>query len=460
MRIVREHRVTVRAARCIDGPLVRPRAEQRRIDVQQPAAGGPRAAAQVDHGRSGDRQRHVATGRVAFARTDERPIEARRRWRQELVDGGGYRVVQCSLRALERVVVRQHRVEREHHEQAVLALPRSRPCAEQPVLGRSGAQISEPGVHALRIRLEPGALLGRQPREQRVCARAKLERSLCEVRREGALAEQCRELTGGGAPREVHLEEPLLRVHVALAAQRVGERGRVNRRYGARIEVDRHGCLETGHRRLPGAPRQRRREQRVGCEREHQQDAEQCAGQAFRHVESPLRSAYRRRRRAALWRLERSRARSIQATVAASGRRGSGGPEHGEGVVAGSGRSRGRARGCVLVQGRFAAGRGRVLLRAAARRRARARLERRDDGAPARSRDRAAGRGRAAHGARGACHRARRRARGAARAARGRPASARPAIAAARRPPRRRPARRDLHATGLRVATRSSSSTA
>jgi hypothetical protein len=72
---------------------------------------------------------------------------------------------------------------------------------------------------------------GGQLREHALGPAPEVERLLGAIERERALAEQLRELAGGRAAQQIHLKEPLLRVHVALAAQRVLERGAADSRH-------------------------------------------------------------------------------------------------------------------------------------------------------------------------------------------------------------------------------------
>ena len=293
MRVVGDDRAAVVAARRIDGPVVRRGPRQRRLDARRTAALGCALAPQIDDVGAGDRQRHVAARRIARRAPEHGPIEARRRRRQEVVQRRRQHGVHDALRALVRVVVRQHRVERQHDEQTVLGCPRPRRRAGEPILGRPRAQVGEAGVDAFGVGVEPRVLLGRQRRAQPPRVLAIAERALAAIGRERALAEQLGELAGARAAQQVHLKEALLRVQVALAAQHVGERLAAHGRNRARVERDRQRRREPRQRRFAAAARQRRGDERVGRGDEQQHEAGRRREQAFDQVESPNPSAYR-----------------------------------------------------------------------------------------------------------------------------------------------------------------------
>ncbi len=82
-----------------------------------------------------------------------------------------------------------------------------------------------------------------------------VERALAAIGLERALAEQLGELAGARAAQQVHLEEALLRVQIALAAQHVDERLAAHRGNRAGVERDRQRATEPRQRRFAGPAR-------------------------------------------------------------------------------------------------------------------------------------------------------------------------------------------------------------
>ena len=85
---------------------------------------------------------------------------------------------------------------------------------ERGVLGRERVR-REPGVHAVRVRLERRAALRRDRRLRAQRCAAKAERPQLGVARECARAEQLGERAARLAAARIHLEQPVLRVQVA-----------------------------------------------------------------------------------------------------------------------------------------------------------------------------------------------------------------------------------------------------
>ena len=102
-----------------------------------------------------------------------------------------------------------------------------------------------------------------------------------------ALAEKLGELAGARAPQQIHLKEALLRMQVALRAQRVKERLGSHRRYPARIEGNGRARREARQRRFAPSARQRSGDDGISRGEQQQDQAGRRREHAINQVESP-----------------------------------------------------------------------------------------------------------------------------------------------------------------------------
>ena len=195
--------------------------------------------AEVEHVCPGHCRRRQAISfkrRVPFARGAQEEMRDRRG--KHIVHQGGARF----KRAARILQCEEHRRE---HERAVLRVPRQRRGAQQQVLDGPCGQGVQAGVDAAGVRLQQRAIGRRAGRDDvpRTCAHA--VQPCCSIQRQGGAAHQRGQLAGGTPAREIHLEEPFLRVDEPERAGDVGTRRAADRRHAAVVAVDRHRREET-----------------------------------------------------------------------------------------------------------------------------------------------------------------------------------------------------------------------
>lgn len=110
------------------------------------------------------------------------------------------------------------------------------------------------------------------------------------IEHERSAADERGELARCRAPREIHLKEALLRVDEPLGAEDIDERVAADPRHGVRVELDRHGGVETGKRRCSGASGQGRGGEQVRAEQRYADRYDQGEPENFErsgHVKNP-----------------------------------------------------------------------------------------------------------------------------------------------------------------------------
>ena len=149
---------------------------------------------------------------------------------------------------------------------------------EQPVLPGPGGEIPEPRVHAVRVRLDRGALHGGGAGQHLPRESAEAEHAHLPVLREGVRAEELRQLPGGQPARQVHLEKPVLRVHEARGEGEIEAVGCLDGGHAAGIALDAHGGGKARHAKLAVETRQRAAQHAVrGGESGEQEDRQRGA---------------------------------------------------------------------------------------------------------------------------------------------------------------------------------------
>ena len=194
-------------------------------------------APEVDHlgagdGRHGDRPAH-----------DRRIPLGGARGREELGQGTGQDVEgHPQARLLGPGLFLEAHEHLEHDEHRVLGGPGLGPSAEEQVLERLRTERPEPRVDAQGVGLEPGAVGGRQRRDDLSGPLAELVPAHRAVEIDDLVApagaEDLGQLARRGPPLDLHLEESLLRVQEAQAEDQVAPGGRPDRRNAKRVTVD------------------------------------------------------------------------------------------------------------------------------------------------------------------------------------------------------------------------------
>ena len=206
--------------------------------------------AQVDI-RGGRRLRPVERG------TGDRCVPAAAGCRQESVGLFGQARVQLRERELALVL---GIVQRERHggddERRVLVAPGRRCRTCQKVRERPHRKRGETGVDAVAIRDEHVAILRRQCRDRCRRTRTHAVRTRDAIGRQRDVAEELCELTCRATAQQIHLEEALLRVHVAERPGQIATVRGAHRDGAKRIAFDGDRCRKRGRNHLPVVARQ------------------------------------------------------------------------------------------------------------------------------------------------------------------------------------------------------------
>ena len=171
------------------------------------------------HRRRGD---HLPVdGRLPLRRY--RIDETEERWRQA---GLEHAAAQIGLGA----AVVQLQVHGEDHEHRVARLPMHGTRSQQEILERPDAEALETGVDTGRIGVDQFALALRQRRIHAIGKSLEPVQAIAPVGRQGRIADELRQSSGGHPPRQVHLEVTILCVHIAgrvgdVVAARPRDRG-------------------------------------------------------------------------------------------------------------------------------------------------------------------------------------------------------------------------------------------
>ncbi len=284
MRIAREHRVPGRRARRSDHPVVRAREAESLVSDDLPGAlhgvreglrGDERVVAflrvtdvargglRAGRGRRGrravlrhrrlrvvreTRERRDALDRREPQRIDEEPCARARHLGARCVDEGAQRDL------LVRLVAEVERLEPGHGEH-VGCRPRCERVGHDPqhargellvARGEACIELRDP----VRVRVEPGALLGRGQLEHRLAGARETDGAHRDVVVDEAgrgIAEDLGQAPGGRAPDQLELRGPIARSLVALHAHRIDDARRADVNHAVRVAHDVDGRRETVH---------------------------------------------------------------------------------------------------------------------------------------------------------------------------------------------------------------------
>ena len=128
----------------------------------------------------------------------------------------------------------QLQVHGEDHEHRVARLPVHGTRSQQEILERPHAEALETGVDTGRIGVDQFALALRQRRIHAIGKSLEPVQAIAPVGRQGRIADELRQSSGGHPPRQVHLEVAILCVHIAgrvgdVVAARPRDRGNPER---------------------------------------------------------------------------------------------------------------------------------------------------------------------------------------------------------------------------------------
>ncbi len=128
--------------------------------------------------------------------------------------------------------------------------PRLRLDPQRDQLGRQRPPArAQPRIHTRRVGLELTARLRRQHRLLRARGAPQADRAEESVRVGQAGAHHLRQPPLRHPPEQLHLPQPVLRVHVALREEQVRRRFRPHVRHAQRVPPHVHGCLQSRQRR-------------------------------------------------------------------------------------------------------------------------------------------------------------------------------------------------------------------
>ncbi len=166
-----------------------------------------------------------------------------------------------------------HRV---YDEDGVLGKPSGWSRAEQQVFPGTRAQACQTVIHPARIGLNGRALLGCRQAKARLRHLPEAEYARGLVLLQSSLPDKLRQFAGGEAPRQIHLEEPVLSVDEPRAVGKIGAVGRLDRRHAQIIPVD--ADRRRQRRRVNGAVelRQGSPQERVSDHRRRQDQHRDC----------------------------------------------------------------------------------------------------------------------------------------------------------------------------------------
>ena len=212
VRIVGEQRLARARARTRDHPVVGGASADQIADQPVEHLGGVRPA----HGRGG-RLQGIEVGNLGQARRCVGRIE-----RHQVLDLGRGEALGRQREAQDLQVEVHGELQRHQlgHDGAVRRTPGLRLVPQEQELRRK-PRLQEPqracqeGIDAARIGLERGSGVAGQRPERALGMAVKVKRAQENVRAQGALAEDLREAALAGAALQLHLPEPVLRVHEA-----------------------------------------------------------------------------------------------------------------------------------------------------------------------------------------------------------------------------------------------------